>query len=903
MRVHRITVRDVRAVTERTVHLPDSGVVVVEGPNEIGKSTLLEAFDRLLELKSTSSSARVRALQPIGRDVGPFVEAEFTVAGRRVRVAKRWLRSPLTELEVLSPDPEQLTGSAAQARLEQLLTGVDTTLWEALRFTQSGDGTVVPLVSSGVLREALDGAADARLHDDGGERVLDLVEEEYLRYFTARTGRPSGAYRAAIADHTEAQGEVAEAHRRLVEAEGLLERHARAGEDVELADARRTAARAELADAQARHQAVAALESTLREVTSRCRETEGRAGAADGALASRRRQVAEVDTLRAGVEQLQQQLADLTEQAHLLDPVLRDAHAAVEQAEVAGEQADARLDRARADRELLADRDRVTELEQRLEDVRRRGEVVARDRAALPDVSVTQQHLHHVDRLVRELAVLEAQHEAASPRVEVQSLGTTAQVKGRHDRRAVEVDWAEAQSFVATDDLEITVPGAVRVRVTSAADAEQRLTSLAAARVAVNTALYDLGCRTLEEVVARARETQEAHDRLRESTRDLESLLVAHGTGSAEDLQATLAGGAPTRLLADVERARARVDAATERRSLGEEPPSVLPRDGEDARRAEQEAADEVRRCREARRAAAEALSEGRTRQRELGARADRFGGRLHGERERLSLLVEALRAAREETSDEDLERHAHRLAEELADARTEQQTAQQAVIRADVDGLRERWAVTQREAARAEDAAEVAREILHTLNGQVELAASEGRQELYDLAEADLAEAERRLAGLDRRARAVRHLRGTLHQHRDAAHRAYVRPFTEALEGLGRQVYGDTFGVGVDEDLSVRSRTVDGTTVPFDQLSGGAKEQLGILARLAVAHLVDPQQGVPVVIDDALGYSDPERLAQMGRVLGSEAAVGEDVQVILLTCTPQRYAAIPNVHTIRLTA
>lgn len=40
-----------------------------------------------------------------------------------------------------------------------------------------------------------------------------------------------------------------------------------------------------------------------------------------------------------------------------------------------------------------------------------------------------------------------------------------------------------------------------------------------------------------------------------------------------------------------------------------------------------------------------------------------------------------------------------------------------------------------------------------------------------------------------------------------------------------------------------------------------------------------------------------------MGAVLGSATDGSPDVQVILLTCTPERYAAIPDVHTVRLTA
>ncbi len=62
-------------------------------------------------------------------------------------------------------------------------------------------------------------------------------------------------------------------------------------------------------------------------------------------------------------------------------------------------------------------------------------------------------------------------------------------------------------------------------------------------------------------------------------------------------------------------------------------------------------------------------------------------------------------------------------------------------------------------------------------------------------------------------------------------------------------------------EDWSVLTRTLNGKTLPFDALSVGAKEQLGILTRLAAGQIVSKQGGVPLIIDDALGFSDPSRL------------------------------------------
>ena len=123
---------------------------------------------------------------------------------------------------------------------------------------------------------------------------------------------------------------------------------------------------------------------------------------------------------------------------------------------------------------------------------------------------------------------------------------------------------------------------------------------------------------------------------------------------------------------------------------------------------------------------------------------------------------------------------------------------------------------------------------------------------------------------------------------HRDNTRQRYVEPFRSEIERLGRPVFGPTFEVEIDSDLRICNRTLDGRTVPYDSLSGGAKEQLGILARLAGAALVATEDTVPVVIDDALGFTDPDRLTKMGAVFDT---VGDNGQVIVLTCSPQRYA------------
>jgi len=64
-------------------------------------------------------------------------------------------------------------------------------------------------------------------------------------------------------------------------------------------------------------------------------------------------------------------------------------------------------------------------------------------------------------------------------------------------------------------------------------------------------------------------------------------------------------------------------------------------------------------------------------------------------------------------------------------------------------------------------------------------------------------------------------------------------------------------------------------------------------------ATLVSPDGGgAPVILDDALGWSDPARLKDMGAVINK---AGDDCQIIILTCTPGRYAHVGNATVVRL--
>ncbi len=70
------------------------------------------------------------------------------------------------------------------------------------------------------------------------------------------------------------------------------------------------------------------------------------------------------------------------------------------------------------------------------------------------------------------------------------------------------------------------------------------------------------------------------------------------------------------------------------------------------------------------------------------------------------------------------------------------------------------------------------------------------------------------------------------------------------------------------------------------------------MISRLACASIVASDGGVPVIFDDALGWSDPGRLHTMATAI---ALAGRHCQILVLTCTPQRYTNVGHATVIQL--
>ena len=151
-----------------------------------------------------------------------------------------------------------------------------------------------------------------------------------------------------------------------------------------------------------------------------------------------------------------------------------------------------------------------------------------------------------------------------------------------------------------------------------------------------------------------------------------------------------------------------------------------------------------------------------------------------------------------------------------------------------------------------------------------------------------DVRAREARLAG---KAAALMRLQRALETERSAARDTYFGPVQQELAPLLSILY-DGADVQFDSDsLLPAGLTRAQTEEQLDRLSGGTQEQIAILTRLAFARLFrDQGRHMPIVLDDALVYSDDARIVKMFTAL---TRVAQDQQILVFTCRTMAFLSL----------
>ena len=860
MRLHRITLQDYRGVAERTVEFATTGLTLVVGPNEIGKTSMIEALDLLVDEKATARKQAIRDAQPVHRDAGPCVEAEFSVGTYRLIYRKRWLKAPECELRVLDPAPAQFTGDQAHERFLEILAegGVDRFLWRQLRVDQAKLVVQADVKASTVLASVL---GSAETPGTGPEaRLYELAHQEFRRYFTEKQHAATGELRAAIDELDNARADHEAAQRTLAEAEAAIVEYERTRQLVSENATELTAARAELAALEEQARDIDAQRDQLRNLEARL---DSACRLADTA--------AKVDELQQTVDSLAAEADAVAAQAASAQQARDEAARRAESLRI--ESMTARQAARRASEQLRFQTDVHEErvLRERLAKIEKTRERLAATATELARIAITEDLLDRIEAAHQEWEVARASMDAGAPTVAVTRLGAAPV---HLDGVPLSADNA-TRTVPVTEPFTVEAPGVVRIVVTPGTAEHARRDRMVQARAAYDEVCAEAG--VPDAATARA------------ADRERRRLLAEHQTAE-HDLAAALAGDDPAALIYQLAQLHDRITRSTTQPAPTS--PSILDqlRDAETAATSAADDAEAHARAASVRLAeCTDALTAAQVEAAKLATRLEVTRGELERTRAELAALPQPVDG------------------EQLADLREAYETTKSRIADLAPDLLElklknARALVPQREQAKVElrERRAAATERLAVFSE-----GERGPREAADQTSAALARAQERHDRVQRRAQAARLLYETLDAHRLEARRRYAAPLRDRVEGYAAMVFGPQVRIGVGDDLTIATKTVNGVTVPFEQLSAGAREQLALLGRVSCADLIStptppssPTQppsptstpdgpGVPLIIDDALGHSDRARLDALAAILGAAA---ERLQIIVLTSAPERF-------------
>lgn len=891
MKLLSLSVSNYRVHANREIDL-DAPLVLIGGPNESGKSTLAEAAHRALFMKARAATDAQRAMIPLAGG-HPRVMLRFEQGGKIHELTKVF-SGPRGTISLVEEGGRSWQQAEAETKLAELLgNGIEQANTEKqLRATWShlwtwqgtaGDnptgllasqhGSLVTLLQREGGVAIMQSATDSRL----AEAIRAKYEVFFNQHGKVKAGSPLGQALQEFQTATEAKQAAEAAFDKL---EDAARRHAEALATEQAARQEEKIAVEHLAAASAKANGVARLSTRLDKREQLANKRTDRLTA----LRQTSRDILALENQLAAL--LAEQAAAEQTSATLLAAAAaaRETYATT----VANKSAcAAKATAARQARELATARVDVFEREavhnqrsqhhaevigKKAEQQQAAGELAA----LLPaDASMVRRFR---DAEVR-LSLAEAALSAMATGIEVVEASTGVRVDDQ--------SLATGASRTITGEAEIRVGTDVLLRIRPGGG-----NALVDARAARADAKAELQRLRAAHAIASSQEAETIRQQ-RDAIQNHIATLKAHLRGLGAENSETLLDEAATDL--------------TAARNLANQLQQLLPEcpvpDHLDAARAARDAAQAASGLAEAEavhadQAVQDAQSDVTARENALAAYQKTLGDQAHaitGARAQMGVHLAAhgdragleqaigLAAARCQRADDCVER-----------TRAKRDAMQPHLVKLDQEQAR----VAKESAAARLQKALIDKQVAITeLKNDGTLDPSARRAEAVE----NFRRAEATLGHLQQRADAIAHLYQTFTAEREALATRYTAPLAGKIRDYLSCLFGPDCRVNVraNDDHTGFSefaviRPLDGAgEMPFDALSGGAKEQIEAAIRLAAAEVLASEHGgcLPVIFDDAFAFTDSTRNEGVHRMLFLARTRG--LQVIVLACNPRDYAGL----------
>ena len=863
------------------------GLNVIHGPNGTGKSTLLLALVRACFDNHGVAGKAVESLRPWGRALSPTVTVEFQQQGQQFRLTKRFLNSPMAELSRLENGQfvRLAEGDEASRQLREILAATppgrgltDQRHWGWAQILWAPqDGLAVPELADNVSSQ-IRAVLGAQVADSGMESLEQKIRQAYDAVYTPK-GKLRSGKEAPLAVRLEA--DLAEARQASAQLREKVAAFEEASRRIESLKARKEQA---LRDEQELVKNLDAARRRAQEYGHLQAQRDKHQQAARAAEARHGELKQRIDAIGAAARELagaRGLLERLEADAPLKGKEVEQYRAAEEQTRLARdavrkgrEEVDASRDKAERARRFVENQRKCAELAAVLEQIDsaraeldalkdRRSQLCAPDTGTLGRIRDAARERDNA-RIKLEAAMISVQITAEGP-VEVEIVG--GEQPGKHSLSPGEVLPAQGSPEVVW-----RIPGVAAFRATGpTGSVDQWRDRVAKAAKNLEALTEGYPSQDLDEL-------EQLHEQAVALDREMSNALVRVDTLLAGRREDDLRQG---QTLA----ARALADLVEKHPAWAEGPPDA------DALLAESQQIDRAfrlnieeaeRRWEQAKNAHASATERMAAHQAELTGAARQIAA--------VQRRLEALTADGQDEAQRDAALRELALQWDAARGAAEQFQRQLAAIagnpQAEVEVL-----ARQVEHLRAQ--ASAATEALGKAEGQLQELIAQAPYSALAQVEEKIAAMETSLARQRLDNNAIRLLFDTVTQCRGEAVEAVVGPVQQrATQTLQRIAGARLGGIKFNEAFrpeAVAPQAVD-ERVDLDQLSGGEREQVHLAVRLALTEVLFADQRQLVVLDDVLTFTDTARLARVLTIL-QEAA--DRLQVLILTCHPERYLGL----------
>ena len=869
------------------------GLNVIHAPNGTGKSSLFEAMRRGLFDAHHVTGGEIAAVQPWGRELTPSVTIEFIEGEDTWRVEKSFVSSKSARLFRLEGSTFQpvADGRNADERIREILSAEapgrglsKQEHWGLAQILWAPQGELHLSQISGNAAESLKAALGIQISGDSGGYIEERIADRYLEFFTKKGSYKTGKSAAPMVSLQERKDTLAE---QIV---NLREKHLsfeQSGHNVEDARQRRFQARREadaLRDTVTKTRGNAEAYTKLKSEQSNKRDAESLTKEKYDTLTARQKQILEIreqiTRLSQSLENQSSKLKELKKEEALAKETLSAKRTAREAARAKRQSVSGRQKLIEAAREFLSQSESLVALKKRIAQISEFKKEQSKAKESLNSI------LAPTPEGIRDLRKWTSKREQAIVALKASQIHleitpeNAIEVTNATDQSSFSVDAGKTIAFSGDDWVGVTVEGFGSIRASGPeGTSEEHRAALDKAQKEIEKLAKPFGTDDPEKLQVVRDQADQLNREIAARSERIKDLLDGEDWDVLNKEQAQL---------------EARISEALKHHPEWKEQSPALSDLQSDYETFSQKVEDEIT-------TAEDAFEKAQSKQ----SAADKVVADTAAEVKLVQGKLDAANHQLKELSGDGLTDGTRKKAADDAlmswqAAKTAAEQAEEALKQFPDDPSKE-LSKLEKQLSALEETEAKARDEEKTAEGLLQSLAAEGTYSKLVVAEEELAALDSMIEQESIRMDAIKLLHETVSACKSRMVASVSAPVERSASRMLSRIVGPRLGqlkLTGDFVPEAISPEIASAPVAIQNLSGGEQEQLYLIARLALAEVLAKHQRQLVVLDDVLNATDAGRLA---RLLSLMEEVSDRLQIIILTCHPERYRALDGAEPFEL--